>query len=308
MDQSSRISPRAGAAVCASTTSSSGRASGCGSPWSSAQKRSTAASATMPTAAARKARSPGGMRLPATAASARRRPMPRPPLPARPLPPRRAALLTVDVEDWFDVNYRSWVPPPAWDPPRRVVEATRQVLDLLAARGRRGTFFVLASAVRSAPGLVRAIAAAGHEVACHGLEHTLLYAADPARVERELREARRLLEDELGAPVLGFRAPSWSVTRDALWALDAIAAAGFRYDASLFPVRTYLYGLRESPLGPSWITTPAGAVLLEVPAPAVALPPPRAPHRGGLFLPPPPPCGPRPAPPPRPPPGSPARA
>ena len=210
--------------------------------------------------------------------------MPRPPLLSRPLPPRRAALLTVDVEDWFDVNYRSWVPPPGWDPPRRVVEATRHVLDLLAARGRRGTFFVLASAVRSAPGLVRAIAAAGHEVACHGLEHTLLYAADPVRVERELREARRLLEDELGAPVLGFRAPSWSVTRDALWALDAIAAAGFRYDASLFPVRTYLYGLREAPLGPSWITTPAGAVLLEVPAPAVALGPLRVPHGGGFYL------------------------
>src|SRR3989442_971258 len=182
--------------------------------------------------------------------------MARPPLPARPLPPRRAALLTVDVEDWFDVNYRSWVPPPAWDPPRRVAEATRRVLDLLAARGRRGTFFVLASAARSAPGLVGAIAAAGHEVACHGLEHTLLYAADPARVERQLGDARRLLEDELGAPVLGFRAPSWSVKREALWALDAIAAAGFRYDASLFPVRTYLYGLRElarPPALPPWV-------------------------------------------------------
>ena len=143
---------------------------------------------------------------------------------------------------------------------------------------------MLASAARSAPGLVGAIAAAGHEVACHGLEHTLLYAADPARVERQLGDARRLLEDELGAPVLGFRAPSWSVKREALWALDAIAAAGFRYDASLFPVRTYLYGLREAPLRPSWIATPSGAVLLEVPAPAVALGPLRLPHGGGFYL------------------------
>jgi len=210
--------------------------------------------------------------------------MPRPLLPARPLAPRRAALLTVDVEDWFHVNYRSWVPPPGWDPPRRMGEATRRVLDLLAARGRRGTFFVLASAARTAPGLVRAIAAAGHEVACHGLEHTLLYEADPARVERELGDARRLLEDQLGAAVTGFRAPSWSITREALWALDAIAAAGFRYDASLFPVRTYLYGLGEAPLRPSWITTPAGAVLLEIPAPAVAFGPFRLPHGGGFYL------------------------
>jgi peptidoglycan/xylan/chitin deacetylase (PgdA/CDA1 family) len=154
------------------------------------------------------------------------------PLPSRPLAPRRHALLTVDVEDWFHMNYRSWSPPPGWDPPRRVMEATRRVLDLLAAHGRRGTFFVLAAAARGAPGLVRAIAAAGHEVACHGLEHTLLYASDRVRVERELRDARRVLEDELGAPVVGFRAPSWSITRPALWALDAIAAAGFRYDAT----------------------------------------------------------------------------
>jgi len=206
------------------------------------------------------------------------------PLPSRPLPPRRDAILTVDVEDWFHVNYRSWSPPPGWQPPHRVVESTRRVLDLLAERGRRGTFFVLAAAARDAPGLVRAIAAAGHEVACHGLEHTLLYASDRARVERELREARRVLEDELGAPVVGFRAPSWSITRPALWALDAIAAAGFRYDASLFPVRNYLYGLDEAPLRPSWVRTPDGVVLLEIPAPALVLGPLRAPHGGGFYL------------------------
>ena len=108
--------------------------------------------------------------------------------------------------------------------------------------------------------------------------------ADAARVARELGDARRLLEDELGAPVLGFRAPSWSITGDALWALDAVAAAGFLYDASLFPVRTYLYGLRQAPLRPSWITTPSGAALLEIPAPALAVGPLRLPHGGGFYL------------------------
>jgi len=208
----------------------------------------------------------------------------RPLLPARPLPPRRHALLTVDVEDWFHVNYHSWSPPPGWDPPSRVGEATRRVLDMLAAHGRRGTFFVLAAAARSAPGMVREIAAAGHEVACHGLEHTLLYAAKPAEVEATLREARQILEDDLGAAVIGFRAPSWSVTRPALWALDAIAAAGFQYDASLFPVATYLYGLGEAPLSPSWLETPGGTILLEVPAPALSLGPLRLPHGGGFYL------------------------
>ena len=200
------------------------------------------------------------------------------------MPPRRQALLTVDVEDWFHVNYHSWSPPPGWNPPSRVGEATKRVLDMFAAHGRRATFFVLAAAARSAPGMVREIAAAGHEVACHGLEHTLLYAAKPAEVEAALREARQILENDLGAAVIGFRAPSWSVTRPALWALDAIVAAGFRYDASLFPVATYLYGLAEAPLGPSWVETPGGTILLEVPAPALSLGPLRLPHGGGFYL------------------------
>lgn len=203
---------------------------------------------------------------------------------ATPLAARRAAILTVDVEDWFHVNYRSWTPPAGFDPPRRVRQATAHVLETLARHGRSGTFFVLAAAARDTPGLVRDIAAAGHEVACHGLEHNLLYASDARTVERDLVQARRLLEDQLGAPVTGFRAPSWSIRRDALWALDAIAAAGFRYDASLFPVANYLYGLDEAPLAPAWVRTPSGATLLEVPAPAVGLGPFRVPHGGGFYL------------------------
>lgn len=208
----------------------------------------------------------------------------RPPLPARPLPPRRQALLTVDVEDWFHVNYHSWSPPADFHPAPRVREATRRVLETLAAHGRRGTFFVLAEAARATPGLVREIAAGGHEIACHGLEHSLLYESTRDGVEAQLRRAREILEDDLGAPVIGFRAPSWSITRPALWALDSVAAAGFRYDASLFPLATYLYGLREAPLRPSWVETPGGTILLEVPAPALGLGPLRLPHGGGFYL------------------------
>jgi polysaccharide deacetylase family protein (PEP-CTERM system associated) len=206
------------------------------------------------------------------------------PLAAQPLPPRRAALLTVDVEDWFHVNYRSWSPPSDFVPVPRVREATARVLDACARRGRRGTFFVLGEAARTSPGLVRDIAAGGHEVACHGLTHALCYESRPERLTHELRDARRLLEDQLGNAVLGFRAPSWSITRPALWVLDAVVAAGFRYDASLFPVPNYLYGLREAPLLPARVRTPGGAELLEIPAPAVALGPLRVPHGGGFYL------------------------
>lgn len=206
------------------------------------------------------------------------------PLATRPVPARGGALLTVDVEDWFDVNYRSWQRPSDFRPTRRVLEMTHEVLAALAAVGKRGTFFVLAGAATAVPTLVRDIAAAGHEIACHGLEHDLLYEKTPAALARELADAKRRLEDQAGGAVLGFRAPSWSIGRTSLWALDVIAAAGFRYDASLFPVENYLYGLREAPLHPCWLRTPGGAVVLEIPAPAVAVGPLRVPHGGGFYL------------------------
>lgn len=205
-------------------------------------------------------------------------------LASRPLPARGGAVLTVDVEDWFDVNYRSWQRPADFQPARRVREMTRGVLDALAAHDRRGTFFILAAAARAEPELVRDIASAGHEIACHGWEHDLVYELSPDQFARALSDAKHLLEDQAGTAVLGYRAASWSITRPALWALDTIAAAGFRYDASLFPVENYLYGLADAPLRPSWLRTPSGAVLLEVPAPAVGFGRVRVPHGGGFYL------------------------
>jgi len=203
----------------------------------------------------------------------------------RPASPRHAALLTVDVEDWYHVNYQSWHAPAGSPGPVRVDVNTRRILELCAARGIRGTFFVLGCVARAHPDLIRAIAGAGHEVGCHSLEHDLVYREkSPADFRRRVSEARALLEDAGGQPVLGFRAPSWSITRKSLWALDELLAAGFRYDASLFPFENYMYGLREAPASPGWITTPGGGEIFEVPAPAVRIGPLRIPHGGGFYL------------------------
>ena len=208
-----------------------------------------------------------------------------PTLRIRPAAPRSAALLTVDVEDWYHVNYRSWRAPSLPPEPVRVDVNTRRILALCSEHHIRGTFFILGCVARRHPGLVREIADAGHEVACHSLEHDLVYESpSPAEFRRVAADARAALEDAAGRPVLGFRAPSWSITRNALWALDELLAAGFRYDASLFPFENYLYGLREAPTRPAWVTTPAGAEIFEVPAPALELGRLRLPHGGGFYL------------------------
>lgn len=205
-------------------------------------------------------------------------------LEASPAAPRAACLLTVDVEDWFHVNYRSFRAPPGPPEPRRVEQNTDRLLELCARAGHRGTFFVLGCVAEDHPDLVRRIAAAGHEVACHGLAHDLLYEQGEERFRREVAAARARLQDQSGQPVLGFRAPSWSLTRRSLWALDALVDLGFRYDASLFALENYMYGLREAPPAPAFIRTPRGAALFEIPAPVLRMGALRIPHGGGFYL------------------------
>jgi polysaccharide deacetylase family protein (PEP-CTERM system associated) len=197
--------------------------------------------------------------------------------------PRAPALLTVDVEDWFHVNYKTWRPS-AEPVAGRVEINTRRILDVCAERSLRGTFFVLGCIARDHPSLVREIAAAGHEVACHGFDHELVYEQGEERFRVAVSDARARLQDASGQPVLGFRAPSWSVTRRSLWALDVLADAGFRYDASLFPFENYMYGLKEAPTAPAWIRTPGGREIFEIPASAFRLGSLRVPHGGGFYL------------------------
>jgi polysaccharide deacetylase family protein (PEP-CTERM system associated) len=197
--------------------------------------------------------------------------------------PRTPVLLTVDVEDWYHVNYKTWRPADA--PARGRVEInTRRLLDLFAKRSLRGTFFVLGCVARDHPSLVREIAAAGHEVACHGFDHELVYEQGEERFRSAVADARARLQDASGQPVVGFRAPSWSVTRRSLWALDVLAETGFRYDASLFPFENYMYGLKEAPPAPAWIRTPGGREIFEIPASAFRLGGLRVPHGGGFYL------------------------
>jgi polysaccharide deacetylase family protein (PEP-CTERM system associated) len=190
---------------------------------------------------------------------------------------------SVDVEDWFHTNYTGR---PAVDHatlPSRVESSVARVIDALAAAGAHATFFVLGCVAREHPGLVPRIAAARHEIACHGLTHTLVYQQSPAAFRGAVADARKLLCDQSGRDVIGFRAPSWSVTMESLWALDVLVECGFRYDSSVFPAANYLYGIAGAPRAPYRVHTAAGT-LIEVPPPALAFGPFRLGAGGGFYL------------------------
>jgi polysaccharide deacetylase family protein (PEP-CTERM system associated) len=200
--------------------------------------------------------------------------------------PARAAacLFTVDVEDWFHSNFVSLRQFDATGLPRRVEEGVSHLLDELAQVNAQATFFVLGVVAEQHPRLVRRIADAGHEVGCHSLNHTLIYQQDPDTLRGELRRARQVLQDQSGQPVLGFRAPSWSITTRSLWALDVLAAVGFRYDSSIFPAKNYLYGMDHVPADPYEIETPSGARITEIPPSTLALGSRRIGVGGGVYL------------------------
>lgn len=170
--------------------------------------------------------------------------------------------LTVDVEEYFQVSgFEGHIPRSEWDQlESRVVEATQWVLDILGHAGVRGTFFVLGWVAERHPELVRAIHKDGHEIGSHGYEHRLIYEQTPRQFRSDVRLSREILQDILGEAVTAYRAPSFSITRESLWALDVLIEEGFAFDSSIYPTRHDRYGLPGAPLQPHCLHRPAGEI------------------------------------------------
>lgn len=175
----------------------------------------------------------------------------------------RPNALTVDVEDYFQVSALA----PHFDRsewerlPCRVERNVERILELLASAGAQATFFTLGWIAERYPGVVRAIAAAGHEVASHGYAHRR--ATEQSREDfcRDIRWAKLMLEDLVGAEVKGYRAPSFSIGEANGWAFECIAEAGYRYSSSIYPVRHDHYGMPNAPR----FAYRAHGALLEIP-------------------------------------------
>ena len=187
--------------------------------------------------------------------------------------------LSIDVEDWQQsVLDRSL---PVSD---RFVAGTRRLLELLDEFGVRATFFVLGIAAQKAPGLIRELHAAGHEVQTHGCDHAEVNTLTPERFRQDLLRAKGIVEDLIGREVYAFRAPKFSILASNLWALDVLAECGLRYDSSIFPMRIRSYGIDGWPPYEHYLRTPAGAELIEVPVATLRLMGRRVPIGGGGYF------------------------
>lgn len=175
--------------------------------------------------------------------------------------------MTVDVEDYFHVSaFANVIKPSQWESRTSTVERnTHRLLDLFDAHSIKATFFVLGWVAERHPELIREIVARGHEPASHGYSHQLVYKQTPEEFRSETARSKQLLEDITQRPIVGYRAASYSITRQSLWALDILADLGFEWDSSIFPVYHDRYGIPDSPTTPYRVLTSSGKTLLEFP-------------------------------------------
>jgi len=194
--------------------------------------------------------------------------------------------MSIDVEDWFHPEaLRDQVRREDWDrlEPRagRIVDV---LLPLLDAAGVRATFFVLGWVAEREPDLVPRLVRAGHEVASHGYAHRMITQQTPEEFAADLRRSLAVLRTQSGRPIRGYRAPSFSVVRDTLWALDILLAEGIEYDSSIFPVRHDRYGIPGAPRGPHRIRHTGGRELWELPPVTLQVAGRSLPAAGGGYL------------------------
>jgi len=180
--------------------------------------------------------------------------------------------LTVDLEDWYQVsNLDPYVGREAWDRcPSRLEGATYRLLALLNQAHVKATFFVLGWNAERYGTLVAEIAAQGHEIALHGYHHALVYEQTPVQFSWEVARCCALIEEITGERPTGFRAASFSVVRESLWALEVLRDHGLGYDSSVFPVRHGRYGIPGSPRFPYRIVLKRGGIT-ELPISTVTL-------------------------------------
>ena len=195
-------------------------------------------------------------------------------------------VLTVDVEEYFHpTEVQQWSPPRQWpELPSRVVSQTQAVLRILGRNRVQATFFVLGWVAERHPGLVRQIADAGHEIGCHSYAHQLVYDLSPAQFRQDTSRAVDAIAKACGVVPRVYRAPSYSITKRSLWALQILVECGFTHDSSIYPIAHDRYGIPGFSRHAEILQTPSGPIQ-EIPIAAVALSGGKvAPVGGGAYL------------------------
>lgn len=194
--------------------------------------------------------------------------------------------ISIDLEEWFHPEIlRGRFQTSEWDSlePRapRVVD---RLLEILAKANVSATFFVLGWVAEKHPQLVPRLVAAGHEIASHGYAHAMITQQTPAEFEADLVRSLDILRSQSGQPVVGYRAPSFSVVQETLWAFDVMLQQGITYDSSVYPVHHDLYGIPNAPRQPYRIARNGEQELWELPPPTLRLGNKNLPMAGGGYL------------------------
>lgn len=194
-------------------------------------------------------------------------------------------ILTFDVEDWYHVNYEKVDRLKTRSSESRVQEPTRKILQILRDSNNTATFFVLGSIAQSFPKLVIEIMNEGHEIASHGYNHELVYNHSQKDFIEDIKKSKEIIEDLIGESIIGYRAPSWSVSMTATpWVWKSLKKTGFLYDSSIFPFRTFLYGSGKSNPYFHVIFLENGEKIFEVPPSVIQFCRKRIPFSGGFYF------------------------
>ena len=198
-------------------------------------------------------------------------------------------ILTVDVEDWYmDLDHSSWA-----NYEERIVDSTIRVLEILAENDVKATFFVVGYVAERHPDLILRMRRNGHEIASHGYYHRPISSQTPNEFEEDIGKSVRVLNSVIGEDICGYRACQFTITEKTRWALDIMKRFGIKYDSSVYPARTPLYGQPDAPLFPYWISSsttteedPIHRTLLEIPLSVYTIPIVRKniPVGGGFYL------------------------
>lgn len=193
--------------------------------------------------------------------------------------------LTIDIEDYFNasvfdpvIDRKDWTGLES-----RVEKNTERILSLLDEKGIKATFFILGWVAATHPHIVREINSQGHEIGSHGYYHQLIYSISKEHFREDIRRSKKILEDLINHQVLAFRAPTYSITKRSMWAIDILIEEGFLYDSSIFPIRHDRYGVPEAPRFPYIIKSTAGQII-EFPPSTARLFNKNFPVSGGAYL------------------------
>ena len=156
-------------------------------------------------------------------------------------------VFTIDTEDWFHANFEDSLFSNTANMQSTVEENVDRYLEIFSENNVKATFFVLGFIVEQHPDLIRKIASQGHEIASHGYAHQLVYKQSPQEFRQDVYKSKILLEDLIGQSIIGYRAPSWSITEQSLWALDILDEMGFEYNSAIFPTKNFLYRIPYAP-------------------------------------------------------------